>query len=196
MAMKKEEVLKRIREIGLLPVLRANSVDEALALAEAIEAGGVTTLEVTMTVPGAIEVIRQLARETNGRILIGAGTVLGVQWGDWLGVIVVVMVYTLAVTALGLALSVLVRSSGQAVGISLLATMILAPLGGAWWPLSLVPAWMRTIGQISPIYWSQQAFSQMIFYGAHLTDVLLPVGILLAFAAVFFGFGVTRFRYE
>ena len=74
--MKKEDVLIRIREVGLLPVLRAKSVDEALALAEAIEAGGVTALEVTMTVPGAIEVIRQLARETQGRILIGAGTVL------------------------------------------------------------------------------------------------------------------------
>ena len=76
MAMKKEDVLKRIHEIGLLPVLRANSVSEALALAEAIEAGGVTALEVTMTVPGAIEVIRQLVSETQGRILIGAGTVL------------------------------------------------------------------------------------------------------------------------
>jgi 2-dehydro-3-deoxyphosphogluconate aldolase/(4S)-4-hydroxy-2-oxoglutarate aldolase len=74
--MKKEEVLRRIQEIGLLPVLRANSVDQALALAAAIEAGGVTALEVTMTVPGALEVIRQLVRETNGRILIGAGTVL------------------------------------------------------------------------------------------------------------------------
>jgi 2-dehydro-3-deoxyphosphogluconate aldolase/(4S)-4-hydroxy-2-oxoglutarate aldolase len=76
MAMMKEDVLKRIREIGLLPVLRARSIDEALALAAAIEAGGVTALEVTMTVPGAIEVIRQLVSETQGRILIGAGTVL------------------------------------------------------------------------------------------------------------------------
>jgi len=76
MNMKKEDILRRIREIGLLPVLRANSVDEALALAAAIEAGGVTALEVTMTVPGAIDVIRQLVKQTNGRILIGAGTVL------------------------------------------------------------------------------------------------------------------------
>jgi 2-dehydro-3-deoxyphosphogluconate aldolase/(4S)-4-hydroxy-2-oxoglutarate aldolase len=74
--MRKDDVLKRIKEVGLLPVLRANSIDEALALAEAIEAGGVTALEVTMTVPGAIEVIRQLAKQTQGRILIGAGTVL------------------------------------------------------------------------------------------------------------------------
>jgi 2-dehydro-3-deoxyphosphogluconate aldolase/(4S)-4-hydroxy-2-oxoglutarate aldolase len=76
MTSRKDDILKRIKEIGLLPVLRANSIDEALALAEAIEAGGVTALEVTMTVPGAIEVIRQLAKQTQGRILIGAGTVL------------------------------------------------------------------------------------------------------------------------
>jgi len=58
-----------------VPVLRAESVDKALALAEAIAAGGVTVLEITMTVPGAIQVMRKLA-ETRPDILIGAGTVL------------------------------------------------------------------------------------------------------------------------
>lgn len=74
--MKKAEVLQRIREIGLLPVLRASSVEEALALARAIEAGGISALEVTMTVPDAVEVIRALIREAGDRIVIGAGTVL------------------------------------------------------------------------------------------------------------------------
>ena len=73
--MRKEEVLKSLREIGLVPVLRAESVDKALALAEAIAAGGVTVLEITMTVPGAIQVMRKLA-EQRPDILIGAGTVL------------------------------------------------------------------------------------------------------------------------
>jgi 2-dehydro-3-deoxyphosphogluconate aldolase/(4S)-4-hydroxy-2-oxoglutarate aldolase len=74
--MKKAEVLQRINETGLLPVLRAASVEEALALAKAIEAGGIAALEVTMTVPGAVEVIRSLARQSGDLILIGAGTVL------------------------------------------------------------------------------------------------------------------------
>ena len=77
--MTKAEVLARIREVGLLPVLRASSVDEALALAAAIEAGGVPVLEVTMTVPGALEVIRRLAAEAGDRLLIGAGTVLDAE---------------------------------------------------------------------------------------------------------------------
>jgi 2-dehydro-3-deoxyphosphogluconate aldolase/(4S)-4-hydroxy-2-oxoglutarate aldolase len=73
--MQKAEVLKALREIGLVPVLRAESEEQALALASAIAAGGVTVLEVTMTVPGAIRVMRRLAEERPD-ILIGAGTVL------------------------------------------------------------------------------------------------------------------------
>ncbi|HEV2644868.1 MAG TPA: bifunctional 4-hydroxy-2-oxoglutarate aldolase/2-dehydro-3-deoxy-phosphogluconate aldolase [Acidobacteriaceae bacterium] len=73
--MHKSAVLKSLREIGLVPVLRAESETQALALADAIAAGGVTVLEVTMTVPGAVRVIRRLA-EDRPDILIGAGTVL------------------------------------------------------------------------------------------------------------------------
>jgi 2-dehydro-3-deoxyphosphogluconate aldolase/(4S)-4-hydroxy-2-oxoglutarate aldolase len=74
--MHKSEVLKKIREVGLVPVLRADSEEEALAIAYALEAGGVTILEVTMTVPGAVDAIRRLASEAGDRILVGAGTVL------------------------------------------------------------------------------------------------------------------------
>jgi 2-dehydro-3-deoxyphosphogluconate aldolase / (4S)-4-hydroxy-2-oxoglutarate aldolase len=73
--MEKSEVLKACRKIGLVPVLRAESEEQALKLASAIAAGGVTVLEVTMTVPGAIRVMRRLAEERPD-ILIGAGTVL------------------------------------------------------------------------------------------------------------------------
>jgi ABC-2 type transport system permease protein len=99
-------------------------------------------------------------------LMIVVGTVLGVRWGDWLGVAVIVVVFTLAATAMGLAVAAVARTAGQASGARFLLGMILAPLGGAWWTLSIVPAWMRTVGMISPIYWSQDAFTKMIFYGA------------------------------
>jgi len=73
--MERYAVLKALANLGLVPVLRAESAEQALALADAIAAGGVTTLEVTMTVPGAIRVMRALA-EQRPDILIGAGTVL------------------------------------------------------------------------------------------------------------------------
>src|SRR5271154_4107064 len=75
LSMDKAAVLTAIRELGLLPVLRAESPDQAMALALAIAAGGITALEITMTVPGAMHVIRRLTLERPD-LLIGAGTVL------------------------------------------------------------------------------------------------------------------------
>jgi 2-dehydro-3-deoxyphosphogluconate aldolase/(4S)-4-hydroxy-2-oxoglutarate aldolase len=74
--MKKDQVLKQIQNVGLLPVLRADSSQQAVTIAKAIIAGGINILEVTMTVPGAIEVIRTLAQEYGKDLLVGAGTVL------------------------------------------------------------------------------------------------------------------------
>jgi 2-dehydro-3-deoxyphosphogluconate aldolase / (4S)-4-hydroxy-2-oxoglutarate aldolase len=76
--MEKAAVLKSLQETGLVPVLRAESVEKALALAEAVAAGGVNVLEVTMTVPGAVEVIERLVRDRPD-ILVGAGTVLDAE---------------------------------------------------------------------------------------------------------------------
>lgn len=73
--MTKMDVLERMHDLGLVPVLRAETEEQALALAGAIAAGGVTVLEVTMTVPGAVRVMARLAKERPD-ILIGAGTVL------------------------------------------------------------------------------------------------------------------------
>ena len=66
----------RIREIGIIPVVRASSGDEALMAVDAVASGGIPLVEITMTVPGAIEIIRQVARSRGSEILVGAGTVL------------------------------------------------------------------------------------------------------------------------
>ncbi len=76
--MQKSVVLKALQDSGLAPVLRGESIEGALALAHAIAAGGVKVLEVTMTVPGAVEVIRRLVKD-RPEILVGAGTVLDAE---------------------------------------------------------------------------------------------------------------------
>jgi 2-dehydro-3-deoxyphosphogluconate aldolase/(4S)-4-hydroxy-2-oxoglutarate aldolase len=76
--MRKEQIVERLREIGLVPVLRAESEEQALGIASAIAAGGVTVLEITMTVPGAIRVMSRLTKDRPD-ILIGAGTVLDAE---------------------------------------------------------------------------------------------------------------------
>src|SRR2546423_5265994 len=77
--MDKKSVRDRIVEIGIVPVVRASSEREALIAAEAVSEGGIPIVEITMTVPGAIEVIRELAKSNASKVLIGAGTVLDAE---------------------------------------------------------------------------------------------------------------------
>jgi 2-dehydro-3-deoxyphosphogluconate aldolase/(4S)-4-hydroxy-2-oxoglutarate aldolase len=74
--MDKTKIMQHMHELGLVPVLRASSAEEAITIADAILAGGVNILEITMTVPGAIRVIEQLAKHHGEKLLLGAGTVL------------------------------------------------------------------------------------------------------------------------
>ena len=70
-----KEVQEQLEAAGIIPVLRARSAKEALGVVEAMVAGGVTVIEVTMTVPGAIDVLRELKRSYGSRLLLGSGTV-------------------------------------------------------------------------------------------------------------------------
>lgn len=74
--MSKQEVLARIRDVGLVPVVRAQSAEEAALAIDAIRAGGVPILEITMTVPGAVGLIESLSGRFGDDALVGAGTVL------------------------------------------------------------------------------------------------------------------------
>ncbi|MDQ3685696.1 MAG: 2-dehydro-3-deoxyphosphogluconate aldolase, partial [Acidobacteriota bacterium] len=77
--MNKTEIMGRIREVGIVPVIRAKSADEAMRAVDAIREGGVTVLEVTMTVPGAVRVIEEVAARYGSEVVVGAGTVLDAE---------------------------------------------------------------------------------------------------------------------
>jgi 2-dehydro-3-deoxyphosphogluconate aldolase/(4S)-4-hydroxy-2-oxoglutarate aldolase len=75
----KKDIRARIEEIGIIPAIRVYSADDALFAAEAVAGGGIPIVEVTITVPGAIEVIRHLAVNRLD-VIQGAGTVLDLAW--------------------------------------------------------------------------------------------------------------------
>ena len=79
--MKVEEVIRRIGEIGIVPVIRAANPAEASRAVEAVCAGGISIVEITMTVPDAPRVLREVAR-ANSDFLIGAGTVLSAKQAE------------------------------------------------------------------------------------------------------------------
>lgn len=75
--MHKLKVMQRIIDCGIVAVVRAENPEQALKIAESVKAGGVEAIEITLTVPGALEVIRELAATyRQGEVIIGAGTVL------------------------------------------------------------------------------------------------------------------------
>jgi 2-dehydro-3-deoxyphosphogluconate aldolase/(4S)-4-hydroxy-2-oxoglutarate aldolase len=74
--MDKNAVRNRIVEIGIVPVVRAASAEEARLAVEAVSEGGIPIVEITMTVPGAVEIIRDLVKTAGSNLLVGAGTVL------------------------------------------------------------------------------------------------------------------------
>ncbi len=74
--MDKREMMELIQKTGVIAIMRAKSSDQLLAAADAIKAGGVQAIEVTMTTPGALDVIRQATERYGSDVLFGAGSVL------------------------------------------------------------------------------------------------------------------------
>jgi len=75
--MKRSQVINKIVENGIVAVIRAESKEQGQKVVEAVLKGGITSIEITMTVPGAADIIKELAETYKGRdVLIGAGTVL------------------------------------------------------------------------------------------------------------------------
>jgi ABC-2 type transport system permease protein len=150
--------------------------------------------------------VQLLGGKILGRFILGllqyvavfaVGIVVGLNFGgDLLALFLTMVIFTLAVTSLSLTLGTRVKSEEQAAGLTNLLGLTLAPLGGAWWPLEIVPEFMRTIGHVSPIAWAMDAYRSLIFENGDLSTILVPLAVLLGFSVVCFGVGVRWFKYE
>ena len=129
-------------------------------------------------------------------IIFAVGIGVGLDFGSRPLLLLPIMVaFVLCITALAFAIAPWVQNLGQAGGISRLLALTFAPLGGAWWPLEIVPDFMRTIGHLSPVAWAMDAFHDIMWYSGGLVDILPELGVLLGAAVLFFGVSVRSFRY-
>lgn len=123
------------------------------------------------------------------------GLLAGLNYGRNLPALVTVMAtFVLCCTAIAFALAPRVNNEEQASGVARLLALSLAPLGGAWWPLEIVPPFMRQLGHLSPVAWAMDAFHDLLFFGGKFADVLPEIGVLLVITALLFGIGVRGFR--
>jgi ABC-2 type transport system permease protein len=77
-----------------------------------------------------------------------------------------------------------------------LIIMPLAGLGGAMWPIEIVPAWMQQLALFLPSGWAMRGFHDIVTRGLGLQDILLEAAVLMAFGVGFLVIGVWRFKYE
>ncbi len=131
-------------------------------------------------------------------LLVGFGIlVMNLNWGrDPLALLVILLSAALAAAAIGTSMGTFVKSGGQANGLSIMAGMVMALMGGCWYPLELFPPAIQTVVKILPTTWAMQGLLDLVLRGRGLVDILPEAGVLLGFAAVFFTLGVWRFRYE
>jgi ABC-2 type transport system permease protein len=131
-------------------------------------------------------------------LLVGFGMlVMKLNWGHAPAALAVMLVASaLAGAALGTMLGTFVKTEGQASGLSIMLGMVMALLGGCWYPMELFPQFVRTAVKILPTSWAMQGMLDIVLRGQGLVAVLPEASVLLGFAAMFFLIGVWRFRYE
>jgi ABC-2 type transport system permease protein len=106
----------------------------------------------------------------------------------------VIGAYSLGAAGLGLCLGSLVRSPERAQGLAIVASLFMSAIGGCWWPLEIVPEWLRFAGHVFPTAWGIDALHILLAWGGGVGDVLPQVAALLAYAVVFVGIGAKSLR--
>ena len=115
---------------------------------------------------------------------------------DPLGLVLVSLAMALCSTCLGICIAGLVKTEGQAGGLSSLILFLAAILAGSLIPLFLFPEALTNMARVVPHYWANQAYYGLIFRGLTLADIWPNIVALLVFSLIFFLIGVWRFRFE
>jgi ABC-type multidrug transport system permease subunit len=162
---------------------------------------GVIRRQATLPMPRSTIFLGKLA----GRLLLAAvqavllllaGRYLfGVSWGSSPGGLAVLLgSYLLAVAALSTLLGALLATSEQASAVGWVSSMLLAGLGGCWWPSEVMPRWLWRAAHVLPTPWAMDGLHALLSFGRGLDAVLVPAAVLLGFAAVFAGLGARFLR--
>ncbi len=131
-------------------------------------------------------------------ILVAFGRyVLQVNWGNSVLAIAMMLVSSsLAAAALGTMLGTIVKTESQANGLSIMVGMVMAMLGGCWYPLELFPQAVQNAVRVLPTTWTMQGMLDIALRGQGPEGVVLEMAVLFGFALVFFVVGIWRFKYE
>jgi ABC-2 type transport system permease protein len=130
-----------------------------------------------------------------GLVVVVAGAVLfGVPWGDPVAVAALLVSFSAVAAAAAVLIGAIARTPEQTQSIGIPLGIAMGMLGGALWPLELVPAWLRQVGHLTPHAWAMDGWIAVVFDGAGVADIALELGVLAAFGLVLGTVGATALR--
>jgi len=109
-------------------------------------------------------------------------------------VIILSILMVIMSSAFAVMLATLARTQRSAGSLAVVTALVLAPLGGCWWPLFILPKWLQALAKVSPHAWANTGFNKLMLFGADFGAVVPEMLALLAFAVVFGAIAVWRFR--
>ena len=171
------EALARERQTHTLERLMANGVRrESLIVGKFLAGGiiGVTQVAVMWTV-GALAFGIDLGASPAGVVLLS-------------------LLMVVASAAFGVMLASFVGNVRTASAVGVLTSLVLAPIGGSWWPLFITPPFMQSLARITPHGWANGGLNKLMLFGAEFRDVGPEMVALVVFAAVFLSVALWRFR--
>jgi len=127
-------------------------------------------------------------------ILVVAGRLLfRLDFGSSpLGLASILVSYAFAVAGIATFLGAVLENPEQASSVGMLVSLVMAALGGCWWPAEVMPAWLRAAAHVFPTTWAMEAFHTVISFGEGVGAVAAPCTVLIAFGAVFSLWGARR----
>ncbi len=143
-----------------------------------------------------------LGRMALGVVQIGLGMVLGtvlfgIAWSRGLPVLIGVLLAWAAFNgALAILLANLVEKAAHGASLGMLLTMVMAALGGCWWPMEVTPGWMQAVGLSLPSGWAMDAMHRVVSFGQPGTAVLPHVAAMIVAALLCARWAAWRFRYQ
>lgn len=127
-------------------------------------------------------------------LILLSSTLFDVNWGSPVALFLLVTALLLCVVGLGIAIAGFVKTVEQQNAIGTLVIISTCMLGGVYWPISMVPDAMQKIANFVPQTWAMEGFTTLITEGGTIGDILMPIAMLLGFAAIFLSVGLSRMK--
>ncbi len=119
------------------------------------------------------------------------------DWGPHLGaVILLLMIYAGLIAWFAILLGTLARTEGQAAGLGILGSNVLAALGGCWWPIEVVPDWMQQLANFLPTGWAMDAMHKIVIFGNEPSTIVPHLVTMVAVSMVAAWISAKRFRFQ